>query len=398
MTRTRSILLIVAVLAAGGAAAWYFTKADTPAAGKKGQTPPAVPVKLAKAVIQDMPLRLEITGRTEAYETVTLKSRVDGQVLGVTFTEGQHVRQGDVLLRLDPADFQARLNQAEANQAKSQAQLAKARADVERYIALRAKGFVSEEKVSEMRTAAAATEATARADAAAVELSRLQLSYATIKAPFAGVVGAKLVFPGAAVKVNETTLAVVNRVRPLYVGFAVPEKYLPLLKAGMGSAKKSMKAAISLPDGGAWEGEVRFLDNGVDVATGTIQLKAIVTNDDEKLAPGQFVGVSLVLDTLKDAVVIPAEAVQQGAGGSFLYVAKEDSTVEMRKIRTASVQKQFAIIAEGLAGGETVVTEGHLRLTPGARIKSADAAEGGPGKPAAKASDPDKPAKPGKPG
>ena len=384
MTKTRSVLLIAAVLAASGAATWYFTKTEGPAAGKKGQTPPAVPVKLAKAVVQDMPLRLEITGRTEAYETVTLKSRVDGQVLGVTFTEGQHVRQGDVLLRLDPADFQAKLSQAEANQAKSQAQLAKARADVERYIVLRAKGFVSEEKVSEMRTGAAAAEATARADAAAVELARLQLSYATIKAPFAGVVGAKLVFPGAAVKVNETTLAVVNRVRPLYVGFAVPEKYLPLLKAGMGSAKKSMKAAISLPGGSAWEGDVRFLDNGVDVATGTIQLKAIVANDDEKLAPGQFVGVSLVLDTLKDAVVIPAEAVQQGAGGSFLFVAKEDSTVEIRKIRIASMQKQFAIVAEGLAGGETVVTEGHLRLTPGARIKPAEPAG-------------EKPAKPGKP-
>jgi multidrug efflux system membrane fusion protein len=380
MTKTRVVLLIAAVLAAGGAATWYFTKPETSAAGKKGQTPPAVPVKLAKAITQDMPLRLEITGRTEAYETVTLKSRVDGQVLGVTFTEGQHVRQGDVLLRLDPADFQARLNQAEANLAKSQAQLAKARADVERYIALRARGFVSEEKVSEMRTAATATEATARADAAAAELSRLQLSYSTIKAPFAGVVGAKLVFPGAAVKVNETTLAVVNRVRPLYVGFAVPEKYLPLLKAGMGSGKKSMKASISLPDGSAWEGEVRFLDNSVDVTTGTIQLKAIVTNDDEKLAPGQFVGVSLVLDTLKDAVVIPAEAVQQGAGGSFLFVAKGDSTVEMRKIRIASVQKQVAIVAEGLAGGEAVVTEGHLRLTPGARIKSTTAAEEKPAK------------------
>jgi multidrug efflux system membrane fusion protein len=375
VTKTRSVLLIAAVLAAGGAAAWYFSKPEAPAA-KKGAAPPAVPVKLVKAVVQDTPLRLDITGRTEAYETVALKSRIDGQVLGVTFTEGQHVRQGDVLLRLDPADFQARLNQVEANQARSQAQLAKVRADVERYIALRGKGFVSEEKVSEMRTTAAATEATARADAAAVDLSRLQLSYATVKAPFAGVVGAKLVFPGAAVKVNETTLAVINRVHPLYVGFAVPEKYLPLLKAGMGSAKKSMKAGISLPGGGAWEGEVRFLDNGVDVATGTIQLKAVVANDDEKLAPGQFVGVSLVLDTLKDAVVIPAEAVQQGAGGSFLFVAKEDNTVEIRKIRIASVQKQLAIVAEGLAGGETVVTEGHLRLTPGARVKSADAAEG----------------------
>jgi len=392
MTRTRTILLIVAVLAAGGGAAWYFAKPGAPAAGKKAQTPP-VPVKLAKAVVQDMPLRLEITGRTEAYETVTLKSRVEGQVQGVSFTEGQHVRQGDPLLRLDPADFQAKLNQAEANLAKSRAQSAKANADVERYIALRAKGFVSEEKVSEMRTAATAAEAVARADAAAAELARLQLSYTLVKAPFAGVVGAKLVSPGTAVKVNDTTLAVVNRVRPLYVGFAVPEKYLPLLQAGMRSGhKKSMKAAVSLPGGaGAWEADVRFLDNGVDVATGTIQLKAILPNEDERLAPGQFVSVSLVLDTLKDAVVIPAEAVQQGAEGSFLFVAKEDGTVDVRKIRVGSVQQRSAIVAEGLAGGESVVTEGHLRLTAGARIKPADGgAEGKDGKPG-------KPGGPGKP-
>ena len=398
MTKTRTILLVVAVLAAGGGAAWYFAKPGAPAAAKKAQTPP-VPVRLAKAVVQDMPLRLDITGRTEAYETVTLKSRVDGQVQSVTFTEGQHVRQGDLLLRLDPADFQARLNQAEANLARSRAQSAKANADVERYIALRAKGFVSEEKVGEMRTAAAAAEAVARADAAAAELARLQLSYTGIKAPFAGVVGARLVSPGTAVKVNDTTLAVVNRVRPLYVGFAVPEKYLPLLQAGMRSGQKSMKAAISLPGGaGAWEADVRFLDNGVDVATGTIQLKAILPNDDERLAPGQFVSVSLVLDTQKDAVVIPAEAVQQGAEGSFLFVAKEDGTVDVRKIRVGSVQQRSAIVAEGLAGGETVVTEGHLRLTAGARIKPADGGpEGKGGKPGAPGGKPGKPGGPGKP-
>lgn len=380
MTKTRMALFLVAVLAAGSGAAWLFAKAETATTGKKSQTPSAVPVKLAKAVVRDMPLRLEITGRTEAYATVTLKSRVDGQVESVIFTEGQHVRTGDLLLRLDPADFQARLDQAAANLAKSEAQLAKARADVERYIALRARGFVSEEKVSEMRTAAAATEATARADVAAVGLARLQLSYTTIKAPFAGVVGTKLVYPGTAVKVNETALAMVNRVQPLYVGFAVPEKYLPQLQAGMRSEKKSMKAAISLPGGAAtWEGDVRFLDNGVDVMTGTIQLKAIVPNADERLAPGQFVNVNLVLDTLKQAVVIPAEAVQQGAEGSYLFVARADNSVEVRKIRIASVQQRFAIIAEGLAGGETVVTEGQLRLTAGATIRSADAGQSQPG-------------------
>ena len=379
--RTRSILLLVTVLAATGTAAWYYSRTEVPA-GKKGLASPAVPVKLAKAVVRDMPLRLAITGRTEAYETVTLKSRVEGQVQSVVFTEGQHVRQGDILLRLDPADFQARLNQAEANLARSQAQTAKARADVERYITLREKGFVSEEKVSEMRTTAAATESTAKADAAAAELARLQHSYAVVKAPFAGVVGAKLVFPGTAVKVNETALAVVNRVNPLYVGFAVPEKYLPQLRAAMHSDGKSMKAAISLPGGiGTWQADVRFIDNGVDVATGTIQLKAIVPNADEKLAPGQFVGVSLVLDTLKDAVVVPAEAVQQGAEGSFLFVAKQDNTVEVREVRIASVQQLFAVIAEGVTGGETVVTEGQLRLTSGARIKPAEPPDGKPGKP-----------------
>lgn len=380
MSRARSILLLVAVLATAGGAAWHYSRTEAPT-GKKGQASPPVPVKLAKAVMRDMPLKLAITGRTEAYETVTLKSRVEGQVQAVVFTEGQHVRQGDVLLRLDPADFQAKLNQAEANLARSRAQTAKARADVERYVALREKGFVSEEKVGEMRTAAAATESTANADAAAAELARLQHSYTVVKAPFAGIVGAKLVFPGTAVKVNETALAVVNRVNPLYVGFAVPEKYLPQLQAAMRSGGRSMKAAISLPGGGAaWQADVRFIDNGVDTATGTIQLKAVVPNSNEKLAPGQFVGVSLVLDTLKDAVVIPAEAVQQGAGGSFLFVGKDDGTVEVRKVRIASIQQEFAIVAEGLTAGETVVTEGHLRLTDGARFKPAEAPEGKTGK------------------
>jgi multidrug efflux system membrane fusion protein len=375
MTKARLSFIAVVAIAAAGAAAWFYLRPDAPAAGRKGAASAPVPVSTAKAAVRDIPLLLEVTGRTEAYETVVLKSRVDGQVQAVPFTEGQHVRQGDVLLRLDPADFQARLDQMKANQAKSQAQLAKARSDVERYIALRAKGFVSEEKVGEMRTAALAAEATANADAAAAELARLQLSYATVKAPFAGIVGAKLVFPGAAVKVNDTALAVVNRVRPLYVGFAVPEKYLANLQAAMRSGGKAMKAAITLPGGKAeaLESEVRFLDNSVDATTGTIQLKAIVANQDEGLAPGQFVNVSLVLETLKEATVVPAEAVQQGSEGPFLFVVKEDGTAEIRKIQVTSVQRGVAIVAKGLAAGETVVTEGQLRLTPGARVRPAGA-------------------------
>lgn len=381
MTRTRASLLILAVVCLGAGGAWYQFGRGGGTPDKKTKETPPVPVALAKAQQHDTPLLLELTGRTEAYETVTLKSRVDGQVLAVVFAEGQRVAAGALLLRLDPADFQAKLAQAEANAAKSQAQLAKARADLERYVALRAKGFVSEEKVGEMRTVLAAAEATTRADAAAAELARLQLSYTAIKAPFAGTVGARLVFPGSAVKTNDTALAVVNRVQPLYVNFAVPEKYLPKLRAGM-QGRKSLSAAVSLPGAGgpAAAGEVRFIDNTVDTTTGTIQLKAQLANSDEKLAAGQLVNVVLQIDTLKDAVTIPAEAVQQGADGPFVYVAR-DGSAELRQIVLTTVQRERAVIASGLAAGETVVTEGQLRLTPGARLKPAGKGRAGAGSP-----------------
>ena len=382
MTKVRTVFITLAVVALGAAAAWYqFGKGGSApgtapsAIGKKPAGAGPVPVTLAVAESRDMPLLLEVTGRTEASASVTLKARIDGQVQSVAFVDGQAVKAGEILLQLDPADYQARLAQAEANAAKSQAQLAKSRADLERTIALKAKGFVSDEKVGEMRTTLAATEASAKADAAATGLARLQLGYTTIRAPFTGTIGARLVFPGSAVKVNDTALAVVNSVQPLNVSFGVPEKYLPQLRAGM-TEKKLPRATISLPGSPLrMEGEVRFLDNAVDASTGTIQLKAMLPNGGGTLASGQLVSVSLVLGTFKDAVVIPAEAVQQGANGPFVYIAKEGAA-ELRPVRVAATQKTLAIVAEGVGAGEKVVTEGQLRLVPGAKLKPA-----GEGKP-----------------
>lgn len=373
----RSLLFIALIVLVAGLA-WQLGKPGA-ADGKQGATG-AVMVILATATVQDVPLRLEITGRTEAFETVTLKARVDGQVKSVLFAQGQHVKQGEILLQLDPADYQAKLNQAAANLAKSQAQAVKAKADAERYAGLKARGFVSEEKVAEVRANAAATESTAQADAAAAEMARLQLSYTRVVAPFAGIVGARLVSPGTAVRANDTTLAVVNKVQPLYVSFAAPEKYLPQIQAGMRSSKRGMKAGIAVPGApGAVDGDVSFIDNGVDVTTGTIQLKAVIKNGNESLAPGQFVNVSLVLDVLKAAVTVPAEAVQQGSEGSFLFVVK-DGAAEIRKAKIATVQKGLAVIAEGLSEGETVVTEGQLRLTPGAKVKTVESTDAAKGK------------------
>jgi len=348
-------------------------------AKKKTEAPP-VPVTTAKAAERDIPVTLRVVGRGEAYESVVLKARVDGQVAAVLFTEGQQVKQGDVLIRLDPTDFAARLRQAEATAARDEALIAKTRSDTARYTALKERNFVSEEKVNDIRTNEAAAGANLRASQAAAQLTRLQLGYATIRAPFTGVVGARLVFPGSSVKVNETNLAVVNRVRPLLIAFSVPEKYLPRLRAAMGSgaaraggAKGSgMTVDVSLPGNATahYQGEVHFLDNAVDSATGTILMKAVLANDDERLTPGQFLNVTLLLDTLKDAITVPNEAVQQGADGNFIYVVKDDSSVEVRKIEVAAADDGLTAIGKGLTAGETVVTDGQLRLAPGVKIKA----------------------------
>ena len=381
MTKTRATFLALAFAALGAAAVYQFVGRGSSAA-KKPSGPGPVPVSLAKAEARDTPLLLSVTGRTEAYATVTLKARVDGQVQTVVFNEGQRVKAGEILLKLDPADYAARLAQAEANVAKSQAQQVKARADVERYLALKAKGFVSDEKVGDMRTALAAAEAVANADSAAASLARLQASYTTIHAPFSGTVGARLVHPGTSVKMNDTALAVINQVQPLYVSFSVPEKYLPRLRSGM-SSSKLLKAGISVPgttapgkeDGAnAMEAEVHFMDNAVDPATGTVQLKATLANAAGALGAGQLVSVILTLDTLKDAITIPAEAVQQGPDGAYVYVAKE-GTAELRKLTITATQKGRAIVQDGLAAGESVVTEGQLRLVPGAKLKPAGEAK-----------------------
>lgn len=345
-------------------------------AKKKGEAPP-VPVTAATATTRDIPVTLKVVGRAEAYESVVLKARVDGQVAAVLFTEGQHVKQGDVLIRLDPNDFAARLQQAEATVARDEALIAKTRSDTARYTALKEKNFVSEEKVNDIRTNEAAATANLRASKAAVEVARLQLSYATIRAPFSGIVGARLVFPGSSVKINDTTLAVVNRIRPLLVAFAVPEKHLPRLRAAMAAAAdQRMKVDVSLPSDASqrYDGTVHFLDNAVDAATGTIQMKAVLANDDEKLTPGQFLNVTLLLDTLAGAVAIPNEAVQQGAEGNFVYVVKDDQSTEVRAITAAASDVGYTAVAKGLRTGETVVTDGQLRLAPGVKVKLRDAA------------------------
>lgn len=362
--KTRGIALFLVILA--------VLSACSDANGKKKLEPPPVPVTTAKAVENDVPVTLKVVGRAEAYESVILKSRVDGQVSAVLFKEGQHVKQGDILIRLDPTDFAARLQQAAATTARDQALVAKSRADTARYTALKERKFVSEEKVNDVRTSEAAAVANLRASQATEEVARLQLSYTTIRAPFSGIVGARLVFPGSSIKVSDTILGVVNRIQPLLVTFSMPEKHLPRLRAAMKSG--SMKVDVSLPGDASqhFDGEVRFLDNAVDPTTGTIILKATLPNSEEKLTAGQFLSVTLVLDVLSKTVTIPNEAVQQGSDGNFVFVVKTDNTVDVRKIEIVASNEGLTAIKRGLEVGEVVVTDGQLRLAPGVKVKAKD--------------------------
>ncbi len=370
MKKARLLPLVAVLLVAAVSAAWLLTHPNRNLNEKPA--PSAIPVTLAMASVRDIPVRLDTVGRTEAYESVSLKSRIDGQVQSIHFTEGQHVSKGELLIQLDPADYQARLAQARANQEKSRAQAGKAKSDLDRYQALKAKGFVSDEKVSDTKTALASAQASANADAAAADLAKLQLSYTRLSAPFDGIVGSRLVSPGAAIKNNDTPLVTVNRIRPLYINFALPEKYLPLLLDRLRSGEKTMKAAITPPATPAvhFDAQVRFIDNSVDPSTGTIQLKAVLPNEDESLTAGQFVNVSLLLDTLKNAVTIPGEAVQQGDAGDFVFVI-ENGLAQVRKISVKTIQQGLAVVSDGLTGKDEVVVEGQLRLTPGTRVRSA---------------------------
>ncbi|MGB4874980.1 MAG: efflux RND transporter periplasmic adaptor subunit [Candidatus Competibacter sp.] len=357
-------------MAAVGGGAFHYVYPGTATEAKKparGAVP--APVTVAPTTIRDVPLVLELVGRAEAYESVTLKARVDGQIAALPFTEGQTVAAGEVLARLDPADFDARLQQAEANLARDRAQLTKAQHDVDRLQSLKGRGFVSDQQLADARITADALAATVRAEQAAVESVRLQRGYATIKAPFAGVIGAKLVSPGATVKANDTALAILNQIRPIYVSFNVPERHLPRLRAALRAG--AMPVTVAIPGHGErrFAGEARFLDNAVDPTTGAIQMKATVTNDAHALTPGQFLNVSLTLETFAAAVTVPAIAIQQGPQGAFVFVVKADETVETRPVAVTLRQAETAVIGQGLQAGETVVTDGQLRLSPGAKVQ-----------------------------
>jgi len=378
------------------------SRGSPPPVSKKGD---GVPVAVAAVGQRDVPLDIQVIGNVEAYTTITARAQVTGQLTHVYFKEGEDVKKGDLLFTVDTRPFEAALNLADANLAKDEAQLGLAQANVsrdmaqERYVQSQAtrfaqlfqEGIISKDQVEQQRASAEAVaqvvnaaraavksaEAAVTAGRAAVANAKVQLSYTTIRSPIDGRTGNLAVKEGNLVTANASDLMTITQVQPIYVTFSAPESHLAAIKQYLALGR--LPVMVTPQEGGATQdtGELTFVDNSVDPATGTIKLKGTFVNTERRLWPGQFVRVTLRLTTQPNALVVPNQAVQAGQDGQFVYVVKQDRTVESRPVVTGSRIEQDLVILRGLQLGESIVTEGHLRLAPGLRVAVRGGEKGG---------------------
>lgn len=364
--------------------------------------PAAVPVSVALSEIESVPVDVRAVGNVEASAVIQVKSQVSGQLVKVGFEEGADVKEGDLLFVIDERPYQDALQQAQSAVAKDTALLAQAQAtlnrdvaqsksliaDAKRYADLERDGVVSKSQSEQSTSAAEAIQATIGADQAAVEsakaniesdrtainTAKLNLSYCEIHSPVSGRSGNLLVHQGNLVAANAATpLVTVNRIRPIWVSFGVPETYLPAIRQSAASGPLPVTVALQNDASKTARGMLSVIDNTVDPATGTIKLKATFENTDALLWPGQLVDAALILGTAQNVVVVPAEAVQPGARGQVVYVVKPDQSVELRQVTVGITRGNKSVIEKGVGGGERVVIDGQLRLFPGAKIRAVPA-------------------------
>ncbi len=364
--------------------------------GGRGGRGGDVPVTVAQASLRDVPVEVQVIGNVEAYATISVKAQVGGQLTEVHFREGDYVKKNDLLFTVDPRPFEAALNQAVANNARDQAALGQAQANMARdaanaryaaaqaarYAQLFKDGVVSRDQAEQLSANADAAAQVVAADnaaiesaragmgasQAAIETARLNREYTAIRSPIDGRTGAINVKQGNVVMANSVDLATINQVEPIYVTFAVPEVQLPDIKRYMAEGRLPVRAQPQDNPEDSETGVLTFVDNSVDMTTGTIKLKGTFPNAAHKLWPGEYVRVTLRLTTRSKATVVPNQAVQTGQNGAFVYVVKQDQTVESRPVTTGARVDQDMVVDQGLQPGETVVTEGQLRLAPGSKV------------------------------
>jgi multidrug efflux system membrane fusion protein len=369
-TNTRTLASLVLILAAS--LSFVSCSSKTSAVGPDM----AVPVTVAKAVKKTVPVELSAIGTAEAYSTVSIKGQVNAVLKEVHFKQGDFVKKGDLLFSLDARPFQASLAQAQANLARDKAQADLTVVQAERYKKLYDEGISPKEQYDQMQANAAAQQGSVHADEAAVESAKLQLQYCEIYSPVDGRTGALQVYPGNLVKENDVpVLVVINQIAPLYLDFSVPEQYLGVIKKYMTAGRLQIEAT-PYGDTTPETGYLTFVDNTVDNTTGTIKLKGTFENTDHRLWPGQFSTVALRLSEQENATVVPTQAVQTGQSGDFVFVIKPDQTAESRPVKVARTLGTESVIAKGIEAGETVVTDGQLRLIPGIKVQIKTAPQG----------------------
>ncbi len=348
------------------------------AAGKRNSEEksvrPANPVSVAEVLEKTVPIQIKAVGTTEAFSTVSVRAQVAGELIAVHIKDGQCVKVGDPLFTIDPRPFETELRQVKANLEKEKAQLDYAQKQLDRNASVVGKGYVSQEQYDQVAANAAALKAAVAADQAAVENAQIQLKYCWINSPIDGCAGELKIHPGNLIKVSDTEypLVVIKQISPIYVSFYIPEKYLPEVQKYMAAKKLEVQAAIPNLEDNPNMGQLSFLDNSVNKATGTIQLKATFPNKDRSLWPGQYVNVTLTLATQPNAVVVPSQAVKTGQEGQYIFVVRPDLTAEYRLVEVQRILGGDAIISKGVRPGEKVVTDGQLRLSPDSPVKIVD--------------------------
>ncbi|HEX5210689.1 MAG TPA: efflux RND transporter periplasmic adaptor subunit [Pseudolabrys sp.] len=369
---SRRNLAILVILVAIAAALYYVFSGAPPKPQQRGrfgaETGP-VPVLAAAATKADVPVYLDAVGTIKALNTVTVSPQVDGKLISVNFKEGDDVKKGDVLAKIDPTTYQAQLDQAKAKKAQDEAQLANAKVDLDRYEKLAATNAINRQQADTQKALVAQDTALVQSDQAAIENAQATLGYTTIVAPIAGRTGIRQVDEGNIVHASSSpAIVVITQVKPISVIFNLPQQNIGQVNDAF--AKGPLQVDALRPDNDAVidHGTLRVLDNQVDQTTGTVKLKAEFPNATEQLWPGQFVNVRLLIDTLKDVVTIPTGAVQRGPNGTFVYVVKDDNTASMRTIVVQKQDETQTVVGSGIAAGERVVTTGFVRLTDGSKI------------------------------
>jgi membrane fusion protein, multidrug efflux system len=337
----------------------------------------AVPVRITTAAVKPTPVEFNTIGSVQTIAAVSVKSRVDAVIDQVLVKDGQFVKAGDVLFQLDSRAAQATLHQAEATLARDQAQLANAQRNANRDKSLIAKSFVSQQQFDTDSATAAALEATVKADQAQLENAKVVLSYYTIVAPIAGRVGLIAIKQGNSIKANDVPLATVNQIQPIYVSVALPQNNLPELRQAMAQGPVTVHVRPAGDKGEPIAGKIAFFDNTIDSTSGTINVRSTFDNSEQRLWPGQFVNVSVLVRTDPNALVIAPAAIQAGQNGTYVFVIKDDNTAETRPVTVDRTVDGLAVIAKGLSPGEKVVTDGQLRLSDGTHVQIvADAPKG----------------------